>query len=296
MKLKIKNIFLFTLLILGFTLLTACKKEKSELEKIADKIEYSDLINENDNKDNIKTDLDLTDIIDGVRIVWTSDNDSVISSKGVVVRPKGKNEAVTLTATLTLEGDTLTRDYKFTVIFIEVGVEFAKFDFKTLEPNTSYVNKETPTVIKNELNNEEFTFNRNRANISKRSDVLQGVVFSIRESTKFQSPSLTSTTALGKLKQVELSIGNWNTDASFNLDDFAESINVEVSNNGTNWNVVKDLKPEWNLTADYLNTFVVDINNDNNEDLYFRIIVNAKTNIESTYQLRLILTSLTFFE
>ena len=296
MKLKIKNIFMFSLLLLMFTFLTACKKELSELDKIANKIEYSDLLNENENKDNITTDLDLTEIIDGVRIVWSSDNNEVISSRGVVVRPKGENVDVVLTATLTLEGSTTTRDFKFTVLFVEVGVEFAKFDFKTLEENTSYVGKETEVIVKNELDGQDFIFNRLASNISKRSETLKGIVFSIRKSTSYQSPKLTSTAPVGKLKQVELSIGNWNNDASYNLDEFAESINVEVSNNGSDWTVAKDLKPDWNESPDYLNTFVVDINNDANEDLYFRIIVNAKTGLESTFQLRLILTSLTFFE
>ncbi|MDR0405809.1 MAG: S-layer homology domain-containing protein [Clostridiales bacterium] len=54
--------------------------------------------------------------IDGVNLTWRSNNEAVITNQGAVFQPEyGGNKIVTLTATLTKDGETFTKSFKISV-------------------------------------------------------------------------------------------------------------------------------------------------------------------------------------
>ncbi|MFW6298735.1 MAG: immunoglobulin-like domain-containing protein, partial [Bacillota bacterium] len=97
-------------------------------------------------RDNIKSDIDLPSELGNypdVDISWESDNTDIIANDGTVTRPEpGEGNAnVTLTATLSYEGEEVTRDYALTVI---EGVEEVLFeDFSVLYDRDS---EEAPSM------------------------------------------------------------------------------------------------------------------------------------------------------
>lgn len=86
------------------------KDTKEDLKLIADSLEIV-------NKDNIEENIDLKTSLDGATITWKSNNQAVISNAGKVIRPEiGKVDAkVTLTATISKNGKTKTKDFNLTV-------------------------------------------------------------------------------------------------------------------------------------------------------------------------------------
>ena len=74
----------------------------------------------------IAGDLELPDSIGAASITWTSSDEEFITSEGNVTRPQNGNAAVTLTATLSLDGaDDVTKDIKLVVL--EQGADIASY-------------------------------------------------------------------------------------------------------------------------------------------------------------------------
>lgn len=81
--------------------------------------------------DNVTANLNLpTELAKGVKVTWTSNNEAVIANDGKVTRPEAgnPNATVKLTATLSLNGKTETKEFNVTVIANAVNE-----DQKTLE-------------------------------------------------------------------------------------------------------------------------------------------------------------------
>ena len=94
----------------------AVPKAKNEL-----KIEFTG----NETEAGVISDLTLPLLIEGfkgVSISWESDKPGVVSVDGVVIRQEAADTVVTLTATLTLDGKKLTKDFVITVLKAEVIV------------------------------------------------------------------------------------------------------------------------------------------------------------------------------
>ena len=79
-----------------------------------------------------------TEGVNGSEISWVSSNEAVISSTGVVKQPDGAAVQVTLTATVTYEDETATRDFVATVV-----PGYKQISIKEVKPVsvTSYVGK-----------------------------------------------------------------------------------------------------------------------------------------------------------
>ncbi|MFU8785802.1 MAG: immunoglobulin-like domain-containing protein [Candidatus Izemoplasmataceae bacterium] len=70
-----------------------------------------------------------TSLVHGVTVSWSSSNTAVISNTGQVTRPDSgaDNATVTVTATFSLEGETLTRTYTFTVVALPESNAYTDF-------------------------------------------------------------------------------------------------------------------------------------------------------------------------
>ena len=102
----------------------------------------ADQINVTDENENFIT-KSLKNVVtefDGCTITWTSTNEDVITTSGVVTRPETDNETVTLTATVDCNGETAERVFNFTVISTDnlLSEAMAELDYDDLtsEDNT----------------------------------------------------------------------------------------------------------------------------------------------------------------
>ncbi|MDD3078819.1 MAG: hypothetical protein PHH37_06915 [Paludibacter sp.] len=91
-----------------------------------------------------------------ISIIWKSSNDSLITSAGVVTRPKYFSYPVTLTATLMKNGQSVSKSFDATVIVAD-GTEFTgdlwvKYDFSNVSDSvvTDVAEKHFQGVLKNE--------------------------------------------------------------------------------------------------------------------------------------------------
>lgn len=107
------------------------KNEISENENLL--IEAKDALmpiftNESDTLNKVTQNLTLPGVgLNGVMIVWTSNNNSVISNSGVVTRPE-VDTVVTLTASLIKGGLRENKIFELTVVKADITVEFAHTD------------------------------------------------------------------------------------------------------------------------------------------------------------------------
>lgn len=109
---------LLVALFVGF--LTACTSTEDLLAAAKDDLvaEYADTISSETYQ--VTGNLDLvTEIGEVATVSWTSSNTAVITASGVVTRPQA-DTVVTLTATLTIEGETITHQFRVTVKAAEV--------------------------------------------------------------------------------------------------------------------------------------------------------------------------------
>ena len=109
-----KKLFvLFGAFLMAFGL-AACGDRDSEtrelIEDAISRLQFSDM-------DNVTaTYIDFpTELRHGVQVEWESSDTDVIDVDGVVMRTRGEDKTVTMTATFTLDGVSETRDYVFTV-------------------------------------------------------------------------------------------------------------------------------------------------------------------------------------
>ena len=64
----------------------------------------------------VSSDISLPDKTADASVTWESSDKAVITDDGKVSRPEGENETVTLTATITLDGNTRTKEFPLTVL------------------------------------------------------------------------------------------------------------------------------------------------------------------------------------
>ena len=111
---------LLVALFVGF--LTACTSTEDLLAAAKDDLvaEYADTISSETYQ--VTGNLTLvTEIGEEATVSWTSSNTAVITAAGVVTRPQ-TDTVVTLTATITIEGETITHQFRVTVKAVEVTV------------------------------------------------------------------------------------------------------------------------------------------------------------------------------
>ena len=113
-----KKLLTFTLLILGVFTLGACNDDDATellINEALDAIIIS-------GADSIKSNIDLpTASRNDSTVVWTSSHPDVVAADGTVVRPEVGvgNTTVTLTASITWDGVTLTKEFQVRVIELE---------------------------------------------------------------------------------------------------------------------------------------------------------------------------------
>ncbi|PAT02601.1 hypothetical protein CI105_01200 [Candidatus Izimaplasma bacterium ZiA1] len=118
-----KKVLTFALLFLAVFSLSACKKDDGGLTA-TQKIEEALLVVNISGRDEVVADLDLilTSTHD-TTVTWSSSDTDVISNDGTVTRPAfGENNVtVTLTASITLDGTTLTKEIEVRVMAMTVA-------------------------------------------------------------------------------------------------------------------------------------------------------------------------------
>lgn len=79
---------------------------------------YEYILNDNDSKNNVTSDLNLPTTLGSIDVKWSSSNENIIDSNGKVTRPVAdeNDSEVTLTATMSLNGETRTKVFKVKVI------------------------------------------------------------------------------------------------------------------------------------------------------------------------------------
>ncbi|MFC4322385.1 immunoglobulin-like domain-containing protein [Litchfieldia salsa] len=121
-------------------------KEKAD-EKIANmedlllqnamkQLNYETIIKQNENKDNILTDLSLPKTgASGTTISWESDNQDIITNEGKVIRPSYEDgdKEVTLTATVSDGRNNATKEFKVIVLKKPHHLEAVKLDAQDLK-------------------------------------------------------------------------------------------------------------------------------------------------------------------
>lgn len=196
------------------------------------------------------------------------------------------------------EGSSVPADLTYYAKWIAEGGEVVAeleydFDFSTLAENTSYVNTLTSLDVNNKVDSQAYAVERLNANISTSGD-FTGIVLGIRSKNNFDDAMIQTGFAASGLQKIEYKMVNWNTDASYNFDAFVEKLVIEVSTDKTTWTEVADLTEEHVKTAYAVNEGSVELTV-GNDPLYVRINAISKDNIESTYQLRLIVQSLKLY-
>jgi hypothetical protein len=118
---KKTRVLLVVLLALFVGFLTACTSTEDLLNAAKDELvaEYADTIASETYQ--VTGNLDLVTEIGDATVSWTSSNTAIITTAGVVTRPEA-NTVVTLTATLTIKGETLTHQFRVTVKAVDLTV------------------------------------------------------------------------------------------------------------------------------------------------------------------------------
>src|SRR5690606_37197429 len=113
---------LFVVLIALFVgFLTACTSTADLLDEAKEALvaNYAETISDEDYE--VTGNLTLVTEIEGATVSWASSNTAIITAAGVVTRPEADTN-VTLTATITIEGETITQTFRVTVKAVEVTV------------------------------------------------------------------------------------------------------------------------------------------------------------------------------
>jgi hypothetical protein len=129
--------------------ITACSNnkknnDKENIQKAYDTLDVG-FSNPLDTHQEITANLILVDTYEGVSVSWVSDDTTVISNEGVITR-LSYNASVELTATLTLNKETLVK--KFDLIVLASVAEQVFYDYKIELPSTHLLEKQaTPFVV-----------------------------------------------------------------------------------------------------------------------------------------------------
>jgi len=92
---------------------------QDEVNKISKRLTADFIKLENESLDEVTSNLNLPEMgIDGSKIIWKSDNQNVVSNKGVIVRPSFNKDEVTviLIATITQNGEEIEKEFTITVL------------------------------------------------------------------------------------------------------------------------------------------------------------------------------------
>lgn len=118
---KKTRVLLVVLLALFVGFLTACTSTEDLLNAAKDELvaNYADTIASETYQ--VTGNLNLVTEIGDATVSWTSSNTAIITTAGVVTRPE-TDTVVTLTATLTIDGETLTHQFRVTVKAVELTV------------------------------------------------------------------------------------------------------------------------------------------------------------------------------
>ena len=175
----------------------------------------------------------------------------------------------------------------------ELQYEFDFTNATDMPNNVSLALRESFST--NLVNDTPYSFWREHSKIGERNSTLRGFILESPNNQQNISPYIYTGFKVTGLKKIEVSIGNWGLDATNNMDKIAQSIDVQVSNDGVNWTTVKDLKPEWIKANDTINTYEVSVPNESNEALYVRVIVVAIPDTAFSGNLRLIVTNMKLY-
>ena len=135
MKKILKGLFVFSLFIVSFVFVScSCKeaKEQVDLEAV-----YNELFSDVD-LDQITSDLDFKDEVDGIKITYDSNNKEIISDSGKVTR-SDKEEVVEVKVTLTYQKETYAGITTFTVLDKLYELRLAIDNFSKNESNYKLV-------------------------------------------------------------------------------------------------------------------------------------------------------------
>ena len=118
---KKTRVLLVVLLALFVGFLTACTSTADLLDEAKEALvaNYADTISDEDYE--VTGNLTLVTTIEDATVSWASSNTAIITAAGVVTRPE-TNTFVTLTATITLKGETITQTFRVLVKAVEVTV------------------------------------------------------------------------------------------------------------------------------------------------------------------------------
>ena len=244
--------------------------------------------------------IELYPIIVNTSVNWSYEdqnnpNNQLINLEtGMIDVPIEGTVTVSLQATMMIEGFEFIRVFEF-----ELNAKPAlmyEFDFTNatdMPNNVSLALRESFST--NLVNDTQYSFWREHSKIGERNSTLRGFILESPNNQQNISPYIYTGFKVTGLKKIEISIGNWGLDATNNMDEIAQSIDVQVSNDGVNWTTVKDLKPEWIKANDTINTYEVSVPNESNEALYVRVIVVAIPDTVFSGNLRLIVTNIKFF-
>jgi len=115
------------------------KEEADEviLPLSCDSLNYDYILKDNSSKDSVITDLNLPVSLGDVSIAWESSNNKIITTDGKVNRPESTefDETVTLTATVTLNGKSITKIFEVKVLKEFSDLEKIKIDSDNLLVN-----------------------------------------------------------------------------------------------------------------------------------------------------------------
>lgn len=246
--------------------------------------------------------LELADKSNGLDVVWTLKNESDASvvnlETGAVTVSEGFKEVV-IVATITKGAVTDTKEFTLRLGVKNIVVTH-DISFSTLATTTSYPYEPTDTSVTNSVDNSTFVFLRYLASTNKQADhESNGVALGVRSSSSnpaehnWGSPYLATKNKVEGVQKVEFTVVNWGSDAFHNIN-YATAINIEVSENGTDWTLVKDFKSTWDTESNAVNVLTAEINNPEAKDLYVRLIV-VSAGPQSDYQLRLVVTGAKFY-
>jgi hypothetical protein len=118
---KKTRVLLVVLLALFVGFLTACTSTADLLDEAKEALvaNYADTISDEDYE--VTGNLTLVTTIEDATVSWASSNTAIITAAGVVTRPEA-DTFVTLTATITIEGETITQTFRVLVKAVEVTV------------------------------------------------------------------------------------------------------------------------------------------------------------------------------
>ena len=240
----------------------------------------------------------LTSFTNGSNVIWTvKSGSSIIIVDNVITvfnQPTDQDEIVTLTATLTLNNETVSKDVTVIVLKKIIGLELAyHFDFGTKQVIGYSATKTHPITNLVDNSSLDIIGHWTQITTSSTDPHKDAGAFAVMCPTRVNNETKGAYLqfSLGEtVRKITFDLSWWSSSDASSHASKLEKLEVQVSNNGTDWTSLGDIKSQ--LDASKYTT----ISFDGFEAQYVRIFALADKTYASNQNLRLTVDNVKIFK